>query len=115
MLGLRPFHASFDSFAGRMSTFDQLLSQSNPSSPLVIAHRGFSGLYPENTLVAFEKASDLGVDMIELDVTLTRDGKVIVLHDETLDRTTSGTGPAMALDLDEIEKLDCELLVLSRL
>lgn len=54
----------------------------------VFAHRGFSGLYPENTMLAFEKASELPVDGIEMDVHLSSDGKVVIIHDESLERTT---------------------------
>ncbi len=56
------------------------------------AHRGFSGKYPENTMLAFEKAIEAGADGIELDVQLTKDGEVIIIHDETIDRTTDGKG-----------------------
>ncbi len=58
----------------------------------VIAHRGFSAQAPENTLVAIRQAIDIGADMVEMDVTMTADGHVICLHDETLDRTTDGQG-----------------------
>lgn len=51
----------------------------------VIAHRGFSGVAPENTMAAFRKAIDVGADMFELDVLLSKDGRVIVIHDDTLD------------------------------
>lgn len=64
--------------------------QMNPI--LKIGHRGAKGYEPENTLVSFEKAIDLKVDGIELDVHLNSDGEIIVIHDETIDRTTSGTG-----------------------
>lgn len=59
---------------------------------LVWAHRGASGYAPENTLLAFEKAIEQGADGIELDVQLTRDGELVVIHDETIDRTSDGTG-----------------------
>lgn len=74
--------------------------------PRVIAHRGLSGLYPENTLVAFRKAMELSVDMIELDVLLSRDDEVVVIHDDTLDRTTSGRGPVAERTLSELKQLD---------
>ncbi|MEM7204574.1 MAG: glycerophosphodiester phosphodiesterase family protein [Planctomycetota bacterium] len=76
------------------------------AAPRVIAHRGFSGVAPENTLLAFERACDLGVDMIELDVTLSRDGEVVVIHDDVLDRTTDGHGPVLARTLAELRALD---------
>jgi glycerophosphoryl diester phosphodiesterase len=74
--------------------------------PLVIAHRGASGTCPENTLVAFARAAALGAHMIELDVQLTRDGQVIVMHDWTLERTTDGAGAVRERSLTEIRRLD---------
>jgi glycerophosphoryl diester phosphodiesterase len=74
--------------------------------PAVIAHRGASGTAPENTLVAFRRAAACGADMVELDVQLTRDGEVVVVHDFTLDRTTDGTGAIGAWTLAEIRRLD---------
>lgn len=59
---------------------------------LNIAHRGFSGKYPENTMLAFKKAVEAGCDGIEIDVQLTKDGVAIICHDEKIDRTTNGTG-----------------------
>ena len=73
---------------------------------LNIAHRGASGTFPENTLSAFRAAIDAGADMCELDVQLTRDGAVVVIHDETVDRTTDGEGEVAALTLEEIQRLD---------
>ncbi len=72
----------------------------------VIAHKGASGVAPENTLVAFQKALDLGVDMIELDVRHTKDEEIIVFHDQTLDRTTNGSGDVHDYTLEEIKQLD---------
>jgi glycerophosphoryl diester phosphodiesterase len=74
--------------------------------PLLIGHRGYPALCPENTLASFERAMQAGCDMIELDVTLTRDRKVVVIHDDTLDRTTSGKGPVSGHALEEIKALD---------
>jgi len=73
---------------------------------MVIAHRGFSGIAPENTMIAFKKGMEAGSDMIELDVRLSKDGEVVVIHDETLERTTSGRGRVIDLTLDELKKLD---------
>lgn len=73
---------------------------------MVVAHRGFSGVAPENTLAAFKKAIEVGSDMIELDVCLSKDGEVVVIHDETLERTTSGKGRVIDLTLGELKKLD---------
>ncbi len=74
--------------------------------PVVIAHRGASGTAPENTLAAFEKGVAFGAHQIELDVHLSKDGEVIVIHDATVDRTTNGTGKVEELTLAELKKLD---------
>jgi glycerophosphoryl diester phosphodiesterase len=79
--------------------------QDHPA-PLIIAHRGSSAHAPENTLAAFTLAADQGADAIELDVTLTRDGQVVVIHDDTLDRTTNGTGRVDQLLYAEITQYD---------
>jgi len=82
------------------------LPRSGKFPVLVIAHRGFSGGAPENTLAAFKKAIDLGVDMIELDVLLSKDGQIVVIHDDTLNRTTNGKGRVTDYTLDELKQLD---------
>jgi glycerophosphoryl diester phosphodiesterase len=74
--------------------------------PLSIAHRGHSIAYPENTLEAYRKAIELGVEMIECDVNITRDGKLVMIHDSTLDRTTTGSGLVSASTWDEIQALE---------
>lgn len=76
------------------------------SAPRVIAHRGASQRAPENTIRAFLTAVSLGADAIELDAKLTRDGAVVVHHDRTLERTTSGRGPLDRRRLAELEALD---------
>ncbi|MGH7813887.1 MAG: glycerophosphodiester phosphodiesterase [Candidatus Binataceae bacterium] len=73
---------------------------------LNIAHRGASGNFPENTLSAFRGAIDAGADMCELDVHLTRDGELAVIHDETVDRTTDGRGEVREMTLAELKRLD---------
>jgi len=73
---------------------------------LNIAHRGSSGTHPENTISAFLAAADDGADMCELDVQATRDGAVVVIHDETVDRTTNGHCAVAALTLAEVQRLD---------
>jgi glycerophosphoryl diester phosphodiesterase len=73
---------------------------------LAIAHRGASAITPENTKLAFVKALDLGADAIEFDVMLTRDEVPIVFHDETLDRTTNGSGRVNETDFATISELD---------
>lgn len=74
--------------------------------PNLIAHRGASGTAPENTMAAFERAVASGAKAIELDVTVSADGVPILLHDETLDRTTNGTGPVILKNWAELKKLD---------
>lgn len=71
-----------------------------------IAHRGFSAVYPENTLLSFNKALELGVDHLELDLQVTFDGHLVVMHDRTVDRTTNGSGEVSDLSLAEIRELD---------
>jgi len=80
-----------------------LLSLDRPS---VIAHRGGSGLHPENTLLAFDRAAALGVDALECDVHRSRDGDLVVIHDATLDRTTDAHGPVAALTANELARVD---------
>lgn len=72
----------------------------------IIAHRGASGHAPENTMAAFELALEQGADAIELDVRLTADGVPVVLHDPTLDRTTSHQGPLSAVAADQLGDID---------
>ncbi len=72
----------------------------------VIAHRGGAGIMPENTLAAFQHAIRLGCDYVEIDVRTTRDGKLVIMHDRTVDRTTTGTGAVNELTLSAIRKLD---------
>jgi glycerophosphoryl diester phosphodiesterase len=72
----------------------------------VHGHRGAAGLAPENTLAAFRKAMELGVDALEMDLHVTRDGEVVVIHDETLDRTTDGRGSIGDLTLEEVKRWD---------
>ncbi|MBM3127659.1 MAG: glycerophosphodiester phosphodiesterase [Chloroflexi bacterium] len=74
--------------------------------PLVIAHRGASAYAPENTLSAFTLAFEMGADGIELDVSLTQDGVPVVLHDDTVDRTTNGRGAINQLTLAQTQQLD---------
>ena len=69
---------------------------------LNVAHRGFSGKYPENTLLAFRKAIEMGVDMIETDVRLSRDFQAIIIHDPKFNRTTNGQGRISSKNLSEI-------------
>ena len=72
----------------------------------VYAHRGYSGKYPENTMLAFQEAAKTGCDGIELDVQLTKDGKVVVIHDEAVDRTTDGSGKVKDFTYQELARLN---------
>lgn len=74
--------------------------------PMIFAHRGFSGNYPENTMLAFQKAIELGAHGIETDVQLSRDGVPVLIHDETLQRTTDGKGDVRDYSLQDLKKLD---------
>ncbi len=74
--------------------------------PLVIAHRGASGTHPENTLPAFLQAIASGADIIELDLRMTKDGHVVVIHDGSVDRVTNGNGLVADLTLAQLKALD---------
>ena len=74
--------------------------------PMAIAHQGGDGLRPSNTLPAFQHAVDLGVDVLEMDVHLTSDHKVVVMHDDTVNRTTDGAGALAEMSLAEVKELD---------
>ena len=69
-------------------------------------HRGFSGCYPENTMLAFEKALEAGCEGMEFDVHLTRDGQVVIIHDETVDRTSNGSGWVKDMTYAQLCRLD---------
>ena len=72
----------------------------------IFAHRGFSGKYPENTMLAFEKAVEIGVDGIELDVHLTKDNEIVIIHDEDIKRTCDGEGLVKDMTLEELRRFD---------
>lgn len=83
---------------------------------LSFAHRGFKGKYPENTMLAFKKAVEIGADGIEFDVHLSKDGELVIIHDETLERTTDGKSLVCEKTLEDLKKLnasklypDCEI------
>jgi glycerophosphoryl diester phosphodiesterase len=77
---------------------------------LKVGHRGAKGYVAENTLASFKKALELGVDGIELDVHLSFDGKVVVIHDETIDRTTTGSGVVNQMTLTELKQFNIPTL-----
>jgi glycerophosphoryl diester phosphodiesterase len=84
-----------------------LTLQCGAEDPLIVtAHRGASSVAPENTLSAMIAAVEAGADFAELDVRLTRDGQVVLLHDRTLDRTTNGTGDVWDFTLEELRSLE---------
>jgi len=72
----------------------------------VVGHRGAGGCAPENTLPAIRHAVEVGADAVEIDLHATRDGRLVLLHDDTVDRTTDGSGPAEEMTLDELRRLD---------
>ena len=77
-----------------------------PQGFLVIAHRGASSYAPENTMAAFDLALQMGAGHLELDVHLTRDDHLVVIHDDTVDRTTNGTGTVAGQTLAALQVLD---------
>lgn len=98
-------YGSLAGAAGEPATESAFFKQSG-SRPLAIAHRGGAGLFPENTLYAFERAADLGVDVIEIDVRSASDGTLVVMHDATVERTTDGNGKVGDMTLDRLKRLD---------
>lgn len=80
--------------------------QQGPDNIYVAAHRGWSEKYPENTMEAFRAAAALGVDQIETDIRITRDGELVLIHDATVDRTTNGTGRVCDMTLAQLRQLD---------
>ena len=78
----------------------------HPEHVMLTAHRGASFEFPENTVLAMEKAIDAGADMIEFDVTSTKDGIPVILHDRTIDRTSNGTGHPGDYTLEELKRLN---------
>jgi glycerophosphoryl diester phosphodiesterase len=81
-----------------------------PNTFWVIAHRGFSGRYPENTMASFEAAAKLPIEALELDVHSTRDGRIVVIHDPMLDRTTDQTGRVFDQNWDSLRHADAGFL-----
>jgi glycerophosphoryl diester phosphodiesterase len=74
--------------------------------PLVIAHRGCAGLAPENTMIGFQKAVEMGADILELDVQSTRDGVLVVIHDNIVDPISNGSGSVQDFSIDDLKELD---------
>src|SRR6266487_6555266 len=74
--------------------------------PLVIAHQGGDGLWPGDTMYAYENAVKIGADVLEMDAHITKDGQIVLMHDEKVDRTTDGTGLIEDLTLNQLKQLD---------
>ena len=74
--------------------------------PLIAGHRGYKTMYPENTMLSYRKARELGVDMLEIDLRLSRDGQLVMMHDGTIDRTTDGHGEVKSFTLKELQGFD---------
>ncbi len=89
-------------FAAENST----ISKQEQQKMINVAHRGASGHAPENTMAAFQKGFEMKADYIEIDVQMTEDGELIIIHDTTVDRTTNGTGQVSDFTLEEIRQLD---------
>ncbi|HXQ37069.1 MAG TPA: glycerophosphodiester phosphodiesterase [Anaerolineales bacterium] len=79
---------------------------SDVSRPLVIAHQGGDGVWPGDTMYAFEKAVEIGSDVLEMDANVTKDGRIVLMHDETVDATTDGSGPIADFTLAQLKELD---------
>jgi glycerophosphoryl diester phosphodiesterase len=79
---------------------------SDISRPLVIAHQGGDGIWPGNTMYAFENSVDLGADVLEMDAHITKDSLIVLMHDEEVNRTTDGTGVIEEMTLAELQQLD---------
>jgi glycerophosphoryl diester phosphodiesterase len=101
-LGLTTFGVGA-SAAGKATEHSPSLS---PHKILNIAHRGASGYAPEHTMASYRLGDGMKGDYIEIDLQMTKDGELIAMHDETVDRTTDGTGPVNAYTLEEIKTLD---------
>lgn len=91
----------------RSPAVSQILDSIQPGAPFVrTGHRGAHGIAPENTLAAFDAGVRAGVDVLEFDVHRTRDGELVVIHDDTVDRTSDGQGAVAELTLAELRRLD---------
>ena len=100
LLAITSFVISIILFLPTIST------SANTASSFSIAHRGASGQAPENTMAAFDKALEYHADYFEVDVQMTKDGELILMHDTTVDRTTNGTGAVKDFTFEEIRQLD---------
>lgn len=92
--------------AAEQGEADKVISKQEQQEMVNVAHRGASGHAPENTIAAFQKGVEMKADYIEIDVQMTKDGELVVIHDTTVNRTTNGTGKVGDLTLAEIKQLD---------
>jgi glycerophosphoryl diester phosphodiesterase len=83
------------------------ISLKNLTEPFIMAHRGGSNVYPENTLEAFKQIVSNGIRVIEMDVQILSDGSLVVMHDSTVDRTTDGTGNVSDFHASAWKKIKC--------
>lgn len=97
--------AACDRTKGRIGQLREALTQTGANDVIVIAHRACWENAPENSLAAIEDCIELGVDMVELDVRRTADGVLVLMHDETVDRTTDGSGAVSELTFEQIKRL----------
>lgn len=88
--------------------FSKSINSGLRESMFIIGHRGACGYEPENTILSFKKALQLGVDMIEFDVRKSLDDKLVVIHDATVNRTTNGTGAVADMTFEQLRKLDAD-------
>ncbi len=86
--------------------YDKILFNKSDRDVIVSGHRGICALYPENTMLSYRKAVEAGVDQIEIDVNMTRDRKLVLMHDCYVDRTTERSGPIRSYTLDQIKMMD---------
>jgi glycerophosphoryl diester phosphodiesterase len=99
------FYAYLSSSNGKPAEDFKIFAEKH-SKPLIFAHRGGRGIAPENTLTAFRRSFELGVDVLELDIHASKDGELVVIHDRSVDRTTDGKGLVAEKNFAELEKLD---------
>ncbi|WP_191991801.1 glycerophosphodiester phosphodiesterase family protein [Bacillus aerolatus] len=95
-----------DEAAPVLTAFSRYPENTLVQRPIVAAHRGIPSLAPENTMAGYQKAYELGADLIETDLHMTKDGQLVVMHDETVNRTTNGTGKVSELTYEQIRQLD---------
>lgn len=86
--------------------FEKVLFHKSDDDVIVAGHRGIRDIYPENTMLSYRKAIEAGVDQLEIDVNMTSDRQLVLMHDNTVDRTTEKSGKIRAFTLEEIKRMD---------